>query len=53
MARTTRLHPGADATLHHDGHEERWPVLYTALFVLVTSLALWTLIIAAVRWLLF
>jgi hypothetical protein len=32
--------------------EDRWPPLYSVLFVAATSLVLWTVLIGAARWLL-
>jgi len=38
----------AEAALHEP---DRWPVLYSALFVLTSSILLWALIIAGIGWL--
>jgi len=34
-----------------DADDERWPLPQTAMFVTLTSVALWALILAAARWL--
>jgi hypothetical protein len=34
-----------------DADDERWPLPQTAMFVTLTSVALWALIAAAARWL--
>lgn len=49
MARSPEV-PFSDEAVPGD---ERWPVLYTALFVAVASAGLWALIIGAIRWLMF
>jgi len=41
-----RALPGAG-----DADDERWPLPQTAMFVTLTSVALWALILAAARWL--
>lgn len=34
-----------------ESDETRWPVLYSALLVVVSSLLLWAMIIGGIRWL--
>jgi hypothetical protein len=41
---------GAVAAGTHDEPEERWPLPYTAVLVTASSVVIWALIIAAVRW---
>ena len=43
-----RLLPGASVA--HDEPEERWPLPYTAILVTASSVVIWALIIAGVRW---
>lgn len=53
MARTPEAPFVDEAVLGGDAGEERWPILYTALVVVVSSATLWALIIGVIGWLLF
>ena len=41
---------GAIAADAHDEPEERWPLVYTAMLLVASSVVTWTLLLAAVRW---
>jgi len=44
-----RWHGGADS--HDDDYNGRWPVWASILFIVISSLVLWTLIGAGIWWL--
>ena len=45
-----RLTAQTVAAAAHDEPEERWPLPYAAMLVTASSVVIWALIIAAVRW---
>lgn len=52
MARSAGIPLATDeAEAAVDAQERRWPVLYSVLFVVTSSILLWTLIIGGIRWL--
>ena len=51
MAEGTRASSYQALPAARDADDARWPTPQTAMFVTLTSVGLWALILAAVRWL--